>query len=80
MSDRWVQRPAWGSTTSSAVAQRAIGARLYFACARRQGDVLNASPEFEDCVRVAEESGRPVKDVQAAAMKAFLDQSPTRRA
>jgi uncharacterized protein (TIGR00299 family) protein len=41
--------------------------------ARRNGEVLNASPEFEDCARIATERGRPVKDVQAAAMKAFLD-------
>jgi len=41
--------------------------------ARRNGEVLNASPEFDDCVRLAAESGKPIKDVQAAAMKAFLD-------
>jgi len=43
--------------------------------AGRQGEVLNAAPEFDDCLRVARESGKPVKDVQAAAMKAFLDLS-----
>jgi uncharacterized protein (TIGR00299 family) protein len=41
--------------------------------ARRNGEIVNASPEFEDCARIAAERGRPVKDVQAAAMKAFLD-------
>ena len=41
--------------------------------ARRNGTLMNALPEFEDCARIAAESGRPVKDVQAAAMKAFLD-------
>lgn len=41
--------------------------------ARRNGEVLNAAPEFDDCVRIAADTGRPVKDVQAAAMKAFLD-------
>jgi len=41
--------------------------------ARRNGEILNASPEFEDCARVAAERERPVKDVQAAALKAFLD-------
>jgi uncharacterized protein (DUF111 family) len=41
--------------------------------ARRHGERLNATPEFDDCVRVAAESGRPVKEVQAAAMKAYLD-------
>jgi hypothetical protein len=44
--------------------------------ARRNGDVLNASPEFEDCARIARERHVPVKDVQAAAMKAFLDRRP----
>ena len=41
--------------------------------ARRNGEVMNASPEFEDCARLAAAGGRPVKDVQAAAMKAYLD-------
>lgn len=41
--------------------------------ARRHGEVLNASPEFEDCARVAAEHNRPVKEVHAAAIKAFLD-------
>jgi uncharacterized protein (TIGR00299 family) protein len=41
--------------------------------ARRGGEVLNASPEFDDCVRLATASGRPVKDVQAAALKAYMD-------
>jgi uncharacterized protein (TIGR00299 family) protein len=44
-----------------------------FKVARRGGEVLNAAPEFDDCVRLARERGMPVKDVQAAAMKAFLD-------
>ena len=44
--------------------------------ARRNGEVMNASPEFEDCARLAAASGRPVKDLQAAAIKAFLDRSP----
>ena len=41
--------------------------------ARRNGQVLNASPEFDDCARVARERGVPLKDVQAAATKAYLD-------
>jgi len=44
--------------------------------ARRHGQVLNASPEFEDCARVARERGIPLKDVQAAALKAYLDRDP----
>jgi len=41
--------------------------------ARRNGTILNALPEFDDCVRVAAEHGRPIKDVQALAMRAFAD-------
>jgi len=41
--------------------------------ASRGGIVLNAAPEFEDCARLAREHGVPVKDVQAAATKAWLD-------
>ncbi len=43
--------------------------------ARRGGAIVNASPEFEDCVRVATERGVPVKDVQAAAVHAWLSRS-----
>ena len=39
----------------------------------RRGEVLNAAPEFDDCVRVAAATGRPVKDVQAEAMQAWLN-------
>jgi uncharacterized protein (TIGR00299 family) protein len=41
--------------------------------ARRNGQVLNASPEFDDCARLARERDVPLKDVQAAATKAYLD-------
>jgi uncharacterized protein (TIGR00299 family) protein len=44
-----------------------------FKVARRDGRMLNASPEFDDCVRIARERDVPLKDVQAAATKAFLD-------
>lgn len=44
-----------------------------FKIARRGGDVLNVSPEFDDCVRLAAEHGRPVKEIQAMALKAFYD-------
>jgi hypothetical protein len=40
--------------------------------ARRNGAILNASPEFEDCARIARERNMPVKEVQALAVKAFL--------
>ena len=44
-----------------------------FKIARRNGEILNAAPEFDDCVRLAIASGRPVKEIQAAAVRAFQD-------
>ena len=41
--------------------------------ARRYGELLNAAPEFDDCVRLAVEHTLPTKHVQAVAMKAYLD-------
>jgi uncharacterized protein (DUF111 family) len=41
--------------------------------ARRNGRILNAAPEFEDCAALAARHGLPVKEVQAAALKAYLD-------
>jgi len=41
--------------------------------ARRQGRVVNAAPEFDDCVRLARERQVSIKDVQAIAMKAYLE-------
>jgi uncharacterized protein (DUF111 family) len=42
--------------------------------ARFEGRVVNAAPEFDDCRRIASQRGIPVKDAQAIAMKAYLDQ------
>jgi uncharacterized protein (TIGR00299 family) protein len=39
--------------------------------ASRDGRVLNATPEFDDCVKLAAASNLPVKDVQAIAMRAY---------
>lgn len=41
--------------------------------ATRNGEVLNVSPEFDDCMRMAGERGKPVKEIQALALKAFYD-------
>ena len=43
--------------------------------ARRGGAVRNAAPEFDDCARLAVERGLSIKDVQAIAIKAWLDSS-----
>jgi uncharacterized protein (DUF111 family) len=40
---------------------------------RLAGAVVNAAPEFDACVRLARSHGVPVKDVQAAAMRAWHD-------
>ena len=44
-----------------------------FKVARKDGAVLNAQPEFDDLARVAAEQGVPIKMVQAAAQKAWLE-------
>lgn len=46
--------------------------------ARRGADVLNASPEFDDCVKMAAEHGVPVKHVQALATRAYLESRDVR--
>ena len=47
-----------------------IGA-IRFKVAWRDGRIINASPEFEDCVRLAAASNLSVKEVQALAVKAY---------
>jgi pyridinium-3,5-bisthiocarboxylic acid mononucleotide nickel chelatase len=47
--------------------------RIRFKVARREGQILNAAPEFDDCIRAAAEARLPVKEVQALALKAWLD-------
>lgn len=44
-----------------------------FKVARLGDTIVNAAPEFEDCLKIASERSIPVKDVQAAANKAYLD-------
>ena len=46
---------------------------IRFKVASRNGRIVNASPEFEDCVKAAAEQGLPIKDVQARALKAWMD-------
>jgi hypothetical protein len=49
-----------------------VGA-VRFKVATRDGRVLNAAPEFDDCARIAAERGLPIKEVQAIAMRSWLD-------
>jgi uncharacterized protein (TIGR00299 family) protein len=48
------------------------GGRVRVKIASRRGEVLNAVPEFDDCVRIADATGRPVKAVQAEALEAWF--------
>jgi uncharacterized protein (TIGR00299 family) protein len=49
------------------------GGQVRVKVASRRGEVLNAAPEFEDCLRLAAAMGRPVKSIQAEAMRAWHD-------
>jgi uncharacterized protein (TIGR00299 family) protein len=44
-----------------------------FKVARRNGRVFNAQPEFDDLAKLSQERGIPIKDVQALALKAWLE-------
>ena len=46
---------------------------IRFKVARRDGRILNAAPEFDDCMRIAADRGIAIKDVQAIATRAWLD-------
>jgi len=55
---------------------RTIGTPLgpiRFKVATRDGRVLNAAAEFDDCARIAAERQLPIKDVQAMATRAWLE-------
>lgn len=52
------------------VVQTSVGA-VRIKLARRGGEVVNASPEFEDCVRLAAERALPVKQVYGLAVQAY---------
>lgn len=44
-----------------------------FKVARRNGQIVNAQPEFEDLVKLAAERSIPIKEIQALAQKAWLE-------
>jgi pyridinium-3,5-bisthiocarboxylic acid mononucleotide nickel chelatase len=46
---------------------------IRFKVATRDGRVLNAAAEFDDCARVAAQHGLPIKEVQALATQAWLN-------
>jgi hypothetical protein len=47
-----------------------------FKVASRDGRVLNATPEFEDCATLAAANNLPVKEVQAIAVRAYSGRGP----
>lgn len=47
------------------------GGRVRIKIATRGGVVVNAAPEFDDCLKIAEVNGRPLKQVQADALGAW---------
>jgi pyridinium-3,5-bisthiocarboxylic acid mononucleotide nickel chelatase len=47
-----------------------------FKVASRDGRVLNATPEFDDCARLAAANNLPVKEVQAIALRAYSGRRP----
>jgi uncharacterized protein (DUF111 family) len=50
--------------------------RVRLKLGRLGGEVVNAAPEYDDCLRLARQHGVPVKDVHASAVKAWLDTRP----
>ena len=46
---------------------------IRFKVSAREGRTVNASPEFEDCARAAAERGLPIKEVQAQAIRAWME-------
>ena len=46
---------------------------MRFKISRRNGRILNAVPEFDDCATLAAEKHLSVKEVQAIAIKAYGD-------
>ena len=46
---------------------------IRFKVSSREGRTVNASPEFEDCARAAAERGLPIKEVQAQAIRAWME-------
>ena len=54
------------------------GGSVRIKVASRRGDVVGATPEFDDCLRLAAATGRPVKTIQAEAMQAWLKSTSAR--
>ncbi len=46
---------------------------IRFKVSAREGRTVNASPEFEDCAKAAAERRLPIKEVQAQAIRAWME-------
>jgi uncharacterized protein (TIGR00299 family) protein len=46
---------------------------IRFKVSAREGRTVNVSPEFEDCAKAAAERGLPIKEVQAQAIRAWME-------
>ncbi len=52
------------------------GGAIRIKVSSRHGVTLNAVPEFDDCLEVARRTGRPVREVQADALRAWHTSAP----
>lgn len=68
---RWQEMARECLERSFETIQTAVG-EIRFKVARRDGQVVNAVPEYEDCLRIANARGLSLKDVQAQALAAWL--------
>lgn len=68
---RWQEMQRECLERSFDVVQTPVG-EVRFKVARREGRIVNAVPEYEDCLRIANARGLSVKDVQAQALAAWL--------
>jgi uncharacterized protein (TIGR00299 family) protein len=62
----------WRETLDRRIESVAVtGGEVRMKLAIRGGQTLGAAPEFDDCVRVADVTGRPVREVRAEALAAW---------
>jgi pyridinium-3,5-bisthiocarboxylic acid mononucleotide nickel chelatase len=67
-------RAVWRETLDREWVDLAVrGGVVRMKVARRHGEILNASPEFDDCLRISDATGVPVKIVQADAFRVWLN-------
>ncbi|HEX6678916.1 MAG TPA: nickel pincer cofactor biosynthesis protein LarC [Actinomycetes bacterium] len=57
-----------------------LGAKVRVKLGLEGGSVVNVAPEFADCARLADQSGRPLKEVMARAQAAALAELDARSA